>query len=215
MSDSATPPLATPSPTNPSPDGHTVYTSLVEQDNDLVGLVAYSIYKRDKLSFKEKQRTELGREATHCELVAFARGVCLDGPVAGYRQRATDILQQMYDELVAVQTAEIEKQYESRLKKELKEAHPFWREVLVHFAATVLLVALGGLLALYSLGKNAGVKQTLSDALDLPAAQGQTNVHSATQAASQSASATGTAAPASTRSSRPSSPRPPSTTGSR
>lgn len=34
----------------PSP-GHTAYSSLVEGDDDLVGLIAYSLYKSDKLSF--------------------------------------------------------------------------------------------------------------------------------------------------------------------
>jgi hypothetical protein len=156
---------------NPPAPGHTVYTSVVEGDQDLVGLVAYSLYKRDKLAFMAMQLEQLDRSATQEEVIAFARGACLPGPVAAYRQSATYLMQQMYDDLLAVQVAEVEEKYKEKLTEELKKAHPFWEAVLQHFLASVFLVALGGLIALIYAGQHAGWRQMVSNIFDLPAAE--------------------------------------------
>jgi hypothetical protein len=174
------PPAHTAAPLTPvPPGGHTVYTSIVKHDEDLVGLIAYSLYKQDKLAFREKQRADIGRDATPEELMAFARGVCLPGQVAAYRQRATIILQQMYDDLLGVQTEEIEGKYKAQYIEELKKKHPFWESVWEHVVASILLIAFGGLIALIYAGQHAGWPQMVSNVFNLPAAEARVDSASA------------------------------------
>jgi len=47
-----------------------IYSKLVEKDADLTGHVAYSLYKRDKIEYIEKQK-ELGKTPTDADLVPF------------------------------------------------------------------------------------------------------------------------------------------------
>lgn len=158
----------------PAP-GHTVYTSIVEHDNDLVGLTAYSLYKRDKLAFMANQRTSEGREATAAEIMAFCRGSTLTARVESYRSQATILMQQMYDDLLTVQTTEIEEKYHAKLVEELKKNHPFWEGVWQHVVASVVLISFGGLIALFYAGQHAGWGQMVSNVFNLPAAESPSN----------------------------------------
>lgn len=137
----------------------------------MVGLIGYSLYKRDKLAFMAKQLEVEGRAANEQEMMAFCRGATLPGPVAAYRAQATLLMQQMYDDLLAVQVGEVEEKYKAQLVEELKKKHPFWESVWEHFVAGVALAAFAGLLAIIYYGQHAGWKQMFSNIFDLPAAE--------------------------------------------
>jgi hypothetical protein len=162
----------------PTP-GHTAYTSIVEHDNDLVGLTAYSLYKRDKLAFLANQRSMEGREATAAEIMAFCRSSTLPARVESYRSQATILMQQMYDDLLSVQTTEIEEKYHGKLVEELKKKHPFWESVWEHVVASLVLIAFGGLIALIYAGQHAGWPQMISNVFNLPGAESPSNSASA------------------------------------
>lgn len=137
----------------------------------MVGFIAYSLYKRDKIAFMAKHFEAEGRTPTDEEKMVFYRTSTLPGPVAAYRAQATYLMQQMYDDLLAVQVSEVEENYKVQLVDELKKKHPFWETVWEHFVASVLLVAFGGLVALFFAGKHVGWKQTVSNVFDLPSAE--------------------------------------------
>lgn len=157
----------------PAPS-HTAYSSIVEHDNDMVGFIAYSLYKRDKIAFMAKTHDEAGRMPTEDEKMAFYRTSTLPGPVSAYRAQATYLMQQMYDDLLSVQTREIHDDYDKKLVEELKKKHPFWESVWEHVAASFVIVAIGGLIALIYAGQHAGWGQMVSNVFNLPAAESAT-----------------------------------------
>jgi hypothetical protein len=158
-------------PVSPPAPGHTAYSSMVEHEHDMVGLIAYSLYKGDKIAFMAKHFDASGRMPNDEEKMAFYRTSTLPGPVAAYRARATYLMQQMYDDLLSVQTTEIEDRYKAELVDELKKKHPFWESVWEHVVASLVVIAIGGLIALIFTAKHIGLKQTFSNIFDLPAAE--------------------------------------------
>jgi hypothetical protein len=69
-----------------------VYEELVESNDDLVGLVAYSLYKQHKRDWLIKFANTRGSPPGNAELEAFLLGVLLPEQVAKYRQAAADAL---------------------------------------------------------------------------------------------------------------------------
>ena len=159
-------PVALPAP------GLTAYSTIVEGENDLVGLVAYSLYKRDKLAFLLKHHQDVGQAPTAAEMMAFCRTCTLPGPVSAYRAKATYLMSEMYDELLADQVGQIDEKYKVELVNELKKAHPFWSGVWQHFWAGLTIWAFVGLTILVLYGQQIGYKQLASNLLGLkPAAE--------------------------------------------
>lgn len=144
---------------------------MVEHENDMVGLIAYSLYKRDKIAFMKKHFDESGRVPNEEEKMAFYRTSTLPGPVSAYRAQATYLMQQMYDYLLGVQVAEIEEKYQGKLVDELKKAHPFMTGVWQHLLAGLLIWAVVGFVILVVYGHKVGYKEVAKDLMaDKPAA---------------------------------------------
>lgn len=165
--DAQTVPAAVPAP------GHTAYSSIVEGENDLIGLIAYSLYKHDKLAFLAKHQKDIGKAPTADEMMAFCRTCTLPGPVSAYRAKASYLLSEMHDDLLEEQVEEIDAKYKAEMLSELKEAHPFWPGVWQHFVAGVTIWAFVGLAILVLYGQKIGYKQLAVDLLGLekPAVQ--------------------------------------------
>lgn len=69
-------------------DRNTVFGSLVTEDNDVVGLVAYSIYKQNKHDFLVAFSKAKGREPNEVELGAYTMGESTPRRLAIYRHLA-------------------------------------------------------------------------------------------------------------------------------
>jgi hypothetical protein len=156
-------------PQAPTAPGHTAYSSLVEGEDDLVGLIAYSLYKSDKLAFLNKHRQDTNTAPTEQELMAFCRTCTLPGPVSDYRAKATYLLQEMYDTLMEDAVQELEEKYKNKLITELKHAHPFMTGVWQHFLAGLLIWAVLGFTILVLYGHKIGYKDLARDFLGLDA----------------------------------------------
>lgn len=157
--------------------GHKAYTTLVQGENDLVGLIAYSLYKSDKLDFVAKHHADTGSAPTSAEVLVFCRSATLAGPVSAYRAKATYLLQEMYDDLLEDKVAELQRDYQRDLVAELKQAHPFWEGVWQHVIAGIAITAFLGLVAVIYYGSHAGFKQMFSNIFDLPAAESKSSSH--------------------------------------
>jgi hypothetical protein len=73
-------------------DRNPVFTSLVHADNDIVGLVAYSIYKQNKLDWLLAFQRATGREPSEQENVAYIIGEATPRRLATYRHLAESTL---------------------------------------------------------------------------------------------------------------------------
>jgi hypothetical protein len=73
-------------------DRNPVFTSLVKADGDIIGLVAYSIYKQNKLDWLLAFQRATGREPNEQENVAYIIGEATPRRLATYRHLAESTL---------------------------------------------------------------------------------------------------------------------------
>jgi hypothetical protein len=73
-------------------DRNPVFSHLVTGDNDIVGLVAYSIYKQNKLDWLLAFHRATGREPTEQENMAYIIGEATPRRLATYRHLAESTL---------------------------------------------------------------------------------------------------------------------------
>jgi hypothetical protein len=142
-------------------NGHSTYAHLVEGEDDLVGLVAYSLYKRDKLQYIAKHIGEKGIPPTHEEVMVLCRVVSLDGQKAAYRTTAVQLLTEMYEGIV-------EDRVDEEVLAHSKEAHPFWRSVWEHVVAGLMAALILGAFGIILYSQKIGVRKIMQQMIDLP-----------------------------------------------
>lgn len=122
---------ASPTPGKDLPVGasHNNYSLYVHHPDDLIGLVAYSLYKQHKISFfqSELERTSLPateeKTKTFCDVYSEAQQVEL------LRERASGLLEKMTEEVLNEAVGKLNLSYERQLKAELKAGMPLHKSV--------------------------------------------------------------------------------------
>ena len=89
------------------PEHNRAYEALVSGDDDVIGLVAYSIYKRDKRDFLVHWREQHGVPPNPEQVQAFVTTVLTSGQQQRYRIAARTILDAFADASVAAARPEI------------------------------------------------------------------------------------------------------------
>ena len=138
-----TPPSNQPAPSL-GPVLHRTYSSLVQGDVDLIGHIAYALYKRDKLKFCDQYEKAAGRQPTREELDVFIRGCNLDTRLSGYRSEAEVLLERFAEFQLEEAVAQLEDDYNKKLRTKLQEGKSWLRvigEALVGNVAVALVWA--------------------------------------------------------------------------
>lgn len=99
-----------------------IYKELVEHEYDIVGHIAYSLYKADKIKFIEafKQKNN-GKEPEDADLIPFHDTSCLEGYVERYKLTASFILEQFLNNSLDESKKEMEQKCLEDHKKMLAE----------------------------------------------------------------------------------------------
>lgn len=69
-----------------------IYTKLVEEDSDLIGHIAYSLYKKSKIEYIEKKKSD-GETLTDTELIPFNDFSSSESSIESYRIKSELIVQ--------------------------------------------------------------------------------------------------------------------------
>ncbi len=156
-----------------------IYSKLVENEYDVLGHIAYSIYKKQKISHIESLNKSEGREPADEELIPFNKISCSEESIEGYKIKAERVLQTFSDnvleETINVIEENIRKEHADMLREVVEPLTPisktrsFWNGVLQSvlgafmFSCLVSLILVinrttgGGLVDLFS---NKSNKQT-------------------------------------------------------
>lgn len=129
-----------------------IYSRLVENEFDVVGHIAYSIYKKQKIEYIEKQK-ELGQEPTDSDLIPFNTLSSSNTSIETYRMKAELIVQGMIDNVMEEAIADIEEQAVKKqaniLSEIIKPFEPkFWHNV---GAGIVSALIFAGLIAIITI----------------------------------------------------------------
>ena len=110
--------------------------------NDIVGHIAYSLYKEDKVQFIDKFKQENGREPKESELKPFHDTSCLDGSIQRYKESALLLMQSFFNETLAESTSQIESDYKEHLKQILLPLKTKWWEAILQSFLGALFFAI-------------------------------------------------------------------------
>lgn len=121
-----------------------IYEQLVKSEDDLVGLIAYAIYKKHKIEFITKIKEEEHREPTEEECSAFFKASTTESQLAKYRNDAESILSDVVANTVNEELKSFEGEmladYETRIKRCLP---PWWHNVAWSVIASFIFSGLG------------------------------------------------------------------------
>lgn len=128
----------TATPTNPAaaaefPAGatHNNYSLYVppNKGDDLIGLVAYSLYKQHKINFFQSELVRTKKPATEEKIKTFCDVYSEPQQVELLREQARTLLENMNEGLLMEAIVKLNKDYDKRLKKELKDGLPLSKSV--------------------------------------------------------------------------------------
>lgn len=70
-----------------------IYGKLVKSDSDMIGHIAYSIYKAEKISWIDGYKKDRGKDPTEAEFKKYHESCCSEQRINNYRAMAGRILQ--------------------------------------------------------------------------------------------------------------------------
>ncbi|MCF4150225.1 hypothetical protein L2W58_00180 [Dethiosulfovibrio sp. F2B] len=129
-----------------------IYDKLVKDENDILGHIAYSIYKNQKREEIAKIKSKNGgADVTDEDLAPFVDLSQSNSQVGFYKDRATALAQLFLDEVVGQELEEAKRKQEADFIRNHK-AHGFIYGVLQGFVASVLFVLVGLVFLIYTGG---------------------------------------------------------------
>lgn len=110
-----------------------IYSKLVENDSDLIGHMAYSLYKQSKIEYIEKKMTD-GKPLSDEELIPFNDFSSSDSSIQSYRIKAELIVQAFIENVLAEELVSYKDQAFNQQSEILKDivkplTSGFWRSV--------------------------------------------------------------------------------------
>lgn len=99
-----------------------IYKQLVEKESDILGNIAYSLYKADKIKFIEDFKAKNGgKEPTEADFQPFHDFCCMKANIERYKKQSIEILQGFLDDTLSTTAKQIEDDLEHNFRKELSE----------------------------------------------------------------------------------------------
>lgn len=97
-----------------------IYRNLVKKDNDLVGIIAYSIYKKQKIQHIEELKDLNKTDPTDADLIPFNNISSNATSIEGYRIKAENILEEFLNIILEKHKADVDQYYKDNNTKLLE-----------------------------------------------------------------------------------------------
>lgn len=145
-----------------------IYRKLVTDKNDVLGIIAYSIYKRQKIEFIKNFETQNNRPPDDNDLRHFINISNSDSQLELYKNQALELTQNFLNETIAEDIAKRELEFDSRVKAELsKVKNSFISGVLQSLVGSIFFVIFVGLLVFFSWSYKQGFEQAIESAFNI------------------------------------------------
>lgn len=122
---------------------HQTFTSFVQSEKDLAGLIAYALYKADKVEFTKTNPS--------ADINSFVLAANLPSQVQSYRTRAELMLEDMAEEALGEALEAAEKEYTKKLQT-FETSLGFWPGVWSNVLANLIAAAISILLVVLVFG---------------------------------------------------------------
>jgi hypothetical protein len=128
-----------------------IYCELVDDPDDILGIIAYSFYKQQKIEFFQAFHEKNSRAPSEDELKTFYITSNSPASLASYRTKADALTQEFVNTVLGEQISEIQAQSDRELTTRIKSLRPnFWNGVAQNIFASVLFVLLIGLVMFFT-----------------------------------------------------------------
>jgi len=139
-----------------------IYSVLVENEQDTLGIIAYSLYKRQKIEFIQAFKVKHDREPKDEDLAPFHDVSNSPTQLESYRNQASQLAHGFLDASIAAQAVELEQYYSDKASSEIRNTKPgFWLGVAQSLVGSVLFVFLLGFLVFFTWSLNQGPRQVI------------------------------------------------------
>ena len=134
-----------------------IYSHLVEKENDMIGNIAYSLYKADKIKYIEnfKKKNE-GIEPEEDDLCGFHEFSSSDSSIGRYKMQAMIVLNSFLDDtlssVIKQMEADFVSQHESIMKKAMSDmvldikprkfSYGVWKSIVGAFLFMIIMCAI-------------------------------------------------------------------------
>lgn len=98
-----------------------VYQELVKGSQDIVGAIAYVLYKKQKIAYIEKFREANGEYPEDHDLQEFHRATLLKESLDGFNERATLLVDEMLERALADRIRQAEEEIHAAMDEKLRE----------------------------------------------------------------------------------------------
>lgn len=114
-----------------------IYWQLVMDDNDMLGMVAYALYKRQKFEFIENFRQKHGEEPAAADFSAFNDLISSELQLKSYLNEAWALTEYFSDSLLEKHKAELEMNAYKTLKAKSSFWFGVWQGVVASFVFVI------------------------------------------------------------------------------
>ncbi|MBF1444151.1 MAG: hypothetical protein HXN53_00115 [Prevotella nigrescens] len=126
-----------------------IYEKLVTANDDVLGLIAYGIYKQHKIEFITKIKEEQHRDPTEEECNSFFTASTTESQLTNYRSQAETLLSETVGNIASEELKHHEAEMLRNYKKEIKDCIPgnwrsFLMSVLAGVVSTILFLLIAG-----------------------------------------------------------------------
>jgi hypothetical protein len=145
-----------------------IYDQIVNDENDLVGIIAYSIYKKNKVEYITKIKKEKSKkEISETDLEEFVRLSCTATQIDNYRNDAKLFIKKYSQILLSDKLEEIEQVYKK------KAVGSFFRGVFQSVIGSILFTIFLGLLIIILWSSKVGTKEVIENIFNIEIIDGR------------------------------------------
>jgi hypothetical protein len=149
------------------PPAHKTYSSLVQAEDDLIGHVAYALYKRDKLAFVDSIKGNLNRPPDEAELAIFIVGCNLPARLQAYRAQAELLLERMTEFQLEGAIQEVQRLEREEYVAKLEKGKSWMRVIAEALVGSVVVAVVWAALVLVLYTNKIGADKVARDILSI------------------------------------------------
>lgn len=145
-----------------------IYKELVNDEDDMVGMIAYCFYKQQKIEYIEQFEIKNNRHPTDEDLSAFHQISNSPSQLKNYRENAFRVAKNYSANVLTEKTKELDDFYANRARDEIRSTKPnFMFGVYQGIVASLFFSIIIGTLAFVSWSSRIGIKDAIGETLNL------------------------------------------------
>lgn len=163
-----------------------IFRQLIQNDHDFVGMVAYTLYKKQKIEWIEQfQADNGGREPEEAELAQFYRISNMPSQLKAYREQAIDLLDQFLDYALSDKVEEIRLSIQQDALVQAQTTHHakvmsvvdkplhkvVWENLLIGGISSLMTLAATGLIWVAAKGPENLIRDAIQNVMHPPSAE--------------------------------------------